>query len=77
MGIGETEGIRGGEGKEGGKEKERVHMQVLNDHVVALCVSESLEALLFSLPAFKCNIITLLTCCISYMKELDVARTIP
>ena len=36
-------------------------MQVLNDHIVALYASESLEALLFSLPAFKCNIIALLT----------------
>ena len=52
-------------------------MQVLNDHVVALCASESLKALLFSLPAFKYNIIALLTCCISYMKGLDVARTMP
>ena len=52
-------------------------MQVLNDHIVALYASESLEALLFSLPAFKCNIIALLTCCISYMKGLDVARTMP
>ena len=59
------------------REETRVHMQVLNDHVVALCASESLKALLFSLSAFKYNIITLLTCCISYMKELDVARTIP
>jgi len=58
-------------------EEERVQMQVLNDHVVALYGSESLEALLFSLSAFKCNIIVLLTCCISYMKGLDVARTMP
>ena len=29
------------------REEERVQMQVLNDHVVALCPSESLEALLF------------------------------
>ena len=56
------------------REETRVQMQVLNDHVVALCASESLEALLFSLPTFKCNIITLPTCCISYMKELDTAR---
>jgi hypothetical protein len=59
------------------KEEERVQMQILNDHVDALCASESLEALLFSLPAFKCNIITLLTCCISYMKGLDAPRTMP
>ena len=52
-------------------------MQVLNDHIVALYASESLEALLFSLPAFKCNIIALLTYCISYMKGSDVARTMP
>ena len=57
--------------------EERVQMQVLNDHVVALCASESLEALLFSLPAFKCNIIALLTCCILYMKGLDVAGSMP
>ena len=59
------------------REEERVQIQVLNDHVVALCASESLKALLFSLLAFKCNIITLLTYCISYMKGLDVARTMP
>ena len=51
-------------------------MQVLNDHV-ALCASESLEALLFSLPAFICNIITLLTCCILYMKGLDAVKSMP
>ena len=49
------------------RKEERVQMQVLNDHVVVLCASESLETFLFSLPAFKCNIIALLTCCISYM----------
>jgi hypothetical protein len=32
-----------------------------NDHVDALCASESLEALFFSLHAFKCNIIALVT----------------
>ena len=52
-------------------------MQVLNDHVAALWASESLEALLFLLSAFKCNIITLLTCCILYMKGLDAAGTMP
>jgi len=57
-------------------EKERVQMQVLNDHIAALCASESLEALLFSLPAFKCNIIAL-TCCILYMKGLDAAGSMP
>ena len=55
-------------------EEKTVQMQVLNDHVVALCVSESLEALLFLLPDFICNIIALLTCCILYMKGLDAAR---
>ena len=59
------------------REEKRVQIQVLNDHVVALCASESLEALLFSLPTFKYNIIALLTCCISYMKRLDAARTMP
>jgi hypothetical protein len=34
-----------------------------------------LKALLFSLPAFKYNIIALLTGCILYMKGLDVVRT--
>ena len=58
-------------------EEERVQMQVLNDHVTALCASESLEALLFSLSAFICNIIVLLTCCILYMKRLDVAGSMP
>jgi hypothetical protein len=57
--------------------EETVQMLVLNDHVVVLCASESLEALLFSLPAFKCNIITLLTCCILYMKGLDTAGSMP
>ena len=52
-------------------------MQASNDHVVALCASESLEALLFLLPSFKCNIIALLTCCISYMKGLDVVMIMP
>ena len=58
-------------------EEERVQMQVLNDHVASLCASESLEALLFSLPDFICNIIVLLTCCILYMKGLDAARSMP
>ena len=62
------EGIRGGEGKEGDKS---------TYHVVALCASEYLKAFLFSLPYFKCNIITLLTSCILYMKGLDAARTMP
>ena len=52
-------------------------MQVLNDHVAALCASESLEALLFSLPTFICNIIELLTCCILYIKGLDAAGSMP
>ena len=59
------------------REEERVQMQVLNDHVVALCASESLEALLFSLLGFKCNIITLLTYCILYMKGLVAVRNMP
>ena len=44
-------------------------MQVLNEHVVALCASECLKAF-FSLPDFKCNVIALLTDCISYMKGI-------
>ena len=67
MGIGETDDIRGGEGKEGGKGGTRVQMQVLNEHVVALCASECLKAF-FSLPDFKCNIIVLLNDRILYMK---------
>ena len=59
------------------RKETRVQIKVLNDHVVALCASESLKALVFSLSAFKCNIIALLTCCISYMNGLDVARTMP
>ena len=59
------------------RDETRVQIQVLNDHVVALCASESLEALLFSLPAFKCNIIVLLIFCTSYMKGLDVAGSMP
>ena len=54
--------------------EERVQMQVLNNYVVALCVSGSLKALLFLLLAFKCNITALLTDCILYMKGLDTAR---
>jgi hypothetical protein len=57
-------------------EVERVEMQVLNDQIAALCASESLEALLFLLPAFKCNIVALLTCCILYMKGLDAPGSI-
>ena len=59
------------------REEARVQMQVLNGHVVALCVSECLKAFLFLLPDFKCNIIALLTGCIFYMKGLDAARTMP
>jgi hypothetical protein len=58
-------------------EEERAEMQVLNDHIGALCASESLEPLLFSLPSFKCNIITLLTCCILYKKGLDAPANMP
>ena len=58
-------------------EEETVQMQVLNDHVAAVCASESLEAFLLSLPAFKYIIITLVTCCILYMKGLDAAGTMP
>ena len=58
------------------REETRVQMQVLNEHVVALCASECVKAF-FSLPDFKCNIITLLTDCILYMKGLDVVRTMP
>ena len=58
------------------REETRVQMQVLNEHVVALCASECLKAF-FSLPDFKCNIIMLLTDCILYMKGLDAARTMP
>ena len=56
------------------REETRVQMQVLNEHVVALCASECLKAY-FLLPDLKCNIIALLTDCILYMKGLDVART--
>ena len=54
------------------REEIRVQMQVLNEHVVALCASECLKAFL-SLPDFKCNIIMLLTDCILYMKGLVAA----
>jgi len=59
------------------REETRVQMQVLNDHVVALCATKCLKAFLFSLPDFNCNIIALLTGCILYMKGLDAARTMP
>ena len=49
-------------------------MQVLNEHVVALCASECLKVF-FSLPDFKYNIIALLTDCILYIKGLDAAMT--
>jgi hypothetical protein len=52
-------------------EEQRVVMQGLNDNIAALCARESLQALLFSLPSSKCNIIMLLTCCILYIKGLD------
>jgi hypothetical protein len=52
-------------------EEQRAVMQGLNDNIAALCACESLQALLFSLPSSKCNIITLLTCYILYMKGLD------
>ena len=55
------------------REETIVQMQVLNEHVVALCGSECLKAF-FWLPDFKCNIIVLLTDCILYMKGLDAAR---
>ena len=58
------------------REETRVQMQVLNEHVVALCASECLKAF-FSLPDFKCNIIVLLTDCILYMKGLVAARNMP
>jgi hypothetical protein len=58
-------------------EEERAEMQVLNDNIVALCANESLEALLFSLPAFTCNKIALLTCCILYVKGLDAPGNMP
>ena len=57
------------------REETRVQMQVLNDHVVALCASECLKVFLFSLPDFKYNIIALLTGYILYMKGSDAART--
>ena len=57
------------------REETRVQMQVLNEHV-ALCASECLKAF-FSLPDFKCNIIALLTDCISYMKGLVAAKNMP
>ena len=64
MGIGEMDDVRGGEGKEA-REEIRVQMQVLNEHVAALCASECLESF-FLLSDFKCNTVTLLTDCILY-----------
>ena len=58
------------------REETRVQMQVLNEHVVALCASGCLKVF-FSLHDFKCNIITLLTYCILYMKGLVAARNMP
>ena len=59
--------------EERAREETRVQMQVLNEHVAALCASECLESF-FSLSDFKCNIVTLLTDCILYMKGWDAAR---
>ena len=56
------------------REETRVQIHVLNEHIIALCASECLKAF-FSLSDFKCNIITLLTNCILYMKGLNAART--
>ena len=58
------------------RKETRVQIQVLNEHVVALCTSECLKAF-FSLPDFKGNIIALLTDCILYMKVLVAARNMP
>ena len=58
------------------REKTRVQMQVLNEHVATLYGSECFKTF-FSLPGFKCNIITLLTDCILYMKGLVAARNMP
>ena len=58
------------------REEARVQMQVLNEHVVALCASECLKDF-FLLPDFKCNIIVLLTDCILYMKGLVAASNMP
>ena len=58
------------------REETRVQMQVLNEHVVALCASECLKDF-FLLPDFKCNIIVLLTDCILYMKGLVAAGNMP
>ena len=58
------------------REETRVQMQVLNEHVIALCVIECLKAF-FSSPDVKCNIIALLTDCILYMKGLVATRIMP
>ena len=58
------------------REETRVQMQALNEHVIALSASKCSKAF-FSLPDFKCNIITLLTDCILYIKGLDATRTMP
>ena len=72
MGIGETDDVE----EERAREETRVQMQVLNEHVVALCASECLNTF-FSLLDFKCNIIALLNDCILYMKGLVAARIMP
>ena len=58
------------------REETRVQMQVLNEHVIALCASECLKVF-FSLPDFKCNIIALLTNCILYIKGLVAVWNMP
>ena len=47
MGIEEADDVRGGEGKKEAREKIRVQMQVLNEHVAALCASECLKVFFF------------------------------
>ena len=54
MGVGEIEGVRGGEGKKGGKGGDKSTDGVLNEHVVALCASECLKAF------FRCLILNVI-----------------
>ena len=72
-GLERRRALEGERARKEAREKTRVQMQVLNEHVVSLCDSEYFEAF-FPLPDFKYNIVALLTDCILYMKGLDAAR---
>ena len=54
MGIGETDDVEEERARKEAREETRVQMQVLNEHVVALCASEGLKAF------FRCLILNVM-----------------